>query len=602
MSSTRYGSTAEPLIEASLREADGESLGRYLQIARRRAGLLVATTAAGLATAALVAYLLPPVYRSSAVILIQEQEIPAEFVRSTVTSFADERIQVISQQVMTSTVLLGLIDKHRLYEDLRRFEPSDVVVERMRNDIRVEPISVDITDRRTGLRSVATIAFRLSYQSEQPVAAQRVANELVSLYLNENLKNRQQRAAEAAEFLAAEAERLARQLGELDARVAQLKQRSQGSLPQLSDFNLQLVDRMDQELVRVDRDISEVQQRIIVLEGQLAQVQPQGPLLSATGERVLDPAARLKLLRAQYASLSGIYSTAHPDLARMRKEIAALERETGDAGGAAADFRKELDQLEARLAAARDRYGDDHPDVAKLRKAVAAVASELRAAEAAPAGAPRRPPQADNPVYVTLQTQIQAAQAQLAALRAYRGELVAKSRQYQARLERIPEVEREFLDVLRERENAQNRFRDVREKQMKAQVAQEMEKDRKAERFTLIEPPQLPERPYKPNRPAILLLGFVLSLGGALGVASIKEALDRTVRGAADLAGRIAAPLLGVIPADLPPAAARRRRRRLWVGLVAAAVALAALLALVHVFYRPLDVLWYILLRRLRIG
>jgi uncharacterized protein involved in exopolysaccharide biosynthesis len=579
---------------------DAPSLARYLAIARRQAWPMAITLAAGLAIAAAVALTLPRAYRSSAVILIQEQEIPADFVRSTVTSFADERIQVISQQVMTSATLLGLVEKHRLYERMRKFDSTEEVVERMRGDIKLDTISVDITDRRTGMKSVATIAFKLSYESEQPAAAQNVANELVSLYLNENLKTRQQRAAEASEFLAEESERLQKQLGELEARLAKLKQRSQGSLPQLADFNLQLLDRTDQELIRVDRDASQVQQRIIALEGQLAQTQPQGAMIGPTGERVLDPKARLKQLRTQYASMSGIYSERHPDISRMRREIAALERELGDENAAAA-YREELDQVEAKLAAARDRYGDDHPDVQNLRKSKAAVEALVRGAGEAPKRA-KREAEPDNPIWMTLQTQLEAANAELKSLHAYRAELVAKNRSYQARLERMPEVEREYFDVVRERENTLERYRDISAKLMKAEVAQELERGRKAERFTLIEPPVLPQRPHKPNQPAIMLLGLVLSLGAGLGTASVREALDRSVKGAADLAGRIAAPLLGVIPVAVSPAEAKARRRRRIAALVLALVALAVLLAAVHFFVRPLDVAWYQLLRRLRIG
>jgi uncharacterized protein involved in exopolysaccharide biosynthesis len=579
---------------------DGPGLGRYLEIARRQAWPMAIATIAGVAIAAVVAFSLPRAYRSSAVILIQEQEIPADFVRSTVTSFADERIQVISQQVMTSATLLGLVDKHRLYETMRKFDTTEEVVERMRADIRLDTISVDITDRRTGLRSVATIAFKLSYENESPAAAQNVANELVSLYLNENLKTRQQRAAETSEFLAEEAERLQKQLAELDARLAALKSRSQGSLPQLADFNLQLLDRMDQELVRVDRDLSQVQQRIISLEGQLSQTQPQGAMVTPNGERVLDPKARLKLLRTQYASMSGNYSERHPDIVRMRREIAALERELGD-DNTAADYREQLAEVEAKLAAARDRYGEGHPDVQKLVKSKAAVEALLR--ESADPGAKRkRDAEPDNPIWVTLQTQLQAANAELKALQAYRAELVGKTRAYQTRLERTPDVEREYLDVVRDRENAYERYRDIRAKQMKAEVAQELERGRKAERFTLIEPPVLPQRPHKPNRPAILLFGLVAGLGAGLGTASVREALDRSVRGAYDLAGRIAAPLLGSLPVAPTGEERRRRRRRLIAGVVLALLAAAALVAAYHFFVRPLDVTWYMWLRRLRLG
>jgi uncharacterized protein involved in exopolysaccharide biosynthesis len=581
-------------------EPGGPSLARYLAIARRQAWPMALTLGAGLALAAAAALTLPKAYRSSAVILIQEQEIPADFVRSTVTSFADERIQVISQQVMTSATLLGLVEKHRLYERMRRFDTTEEVVERMRRDIKLDTISVDITDRRTGMKSVATIAFKLSYENERPAAAQNVANDLVSLYLNENLKTRQQRAAEASEFLAEEAERLQKSLAELDARLARLKQRSQGSLPQLADFNLQLLDRMDQELIRVDRDLSQVQQRIISLEGQLTQTQPQGAMVTPTGERVLDPKARLKLLRTQYASMSGIYAERHPDILRMRREIAALEREVGG-DNAQADYREELDQVEAKLAAALDRYGADHPDVQKLRKSKSAVEGLLR--ESADAGAKRkREAEPDNPIWVTLQTQLQAASAEQKSLQAYRAELVAKTRGYQGRLERTPDVEREYFDVIRERENALERYRDIKGKLMKAEVAQELERGRKAERFTLIEPPVLPQRAHKPNQPAIMLFGLLLGLGAGLGTASVREALDRSVKSAADLAGRVAAPLIGSIPVTTTAGERRRRRRRVAAGIVLAMLAAGALLAAYHFFVRPLDVTWYMLLRRLRLG
>lgn len=576
-------------------------LADYLAIVRRRLGPMAAVFLVAGTIAAVVALALPPVYRSTATILIQEQEIPSDFVRSTVTSFADERIQVISQQVMTSAVLLKLVEQHGLYAEDRKWETNEQIVERMRGDIRLEPVSVEITDRRTGTRSQATIAFKLSYESRDPRSAQRVANELVTLYLNENIKTRTQRAAEASLFLGEEADRLQKQLEQLDASLTALKQRAQGSLPEHSSLNFQLLDRTDQEMARIERDAAMLQERIVLLENQLAQTPPYGSLVGVGGERIQSPADRLKLLKSQYASLAGLYSEQHPDVIRVKREIEALEREGVTALPDAEDYSKEVAALESQLAAALDRYGEDHPDVQKLRRAIANVKSKAAGAAPADKRLSTRSDKPDNPVYLALANQIDSARAEVKLLQNQRAALDAKRRSFEARLSRIPEVERDYVDLLRERENTLVRYREIRAKLMQAEVAQELEKDRKAERFTLIEPPLQPERPFKPNRPAILFLGLVVSAAGSLGVTTVLEALDRTVKGARDLARRTAVPILGTIPRVEDHRTQQRKRRRKLLLWFIIAVALVALMLAVHFYVRPLDALWDRLLRLLRI-
>ena len=168
----------------------GFSLRELIKVATRRRALLLAVTGSILLLALLFALLLPSSYRSNAVVLIEKQEIPADLVRSTVTSYADQRIQVISQRVMTSENLTNIIQKYNLYEKKRRKEPLEVVLEDMRGDIVRQMISADVLDPVLGRAVSATIAFRLSFVNQSPSVAQKVVNEVVSLYLNENLKSR----------------------------------------------------------------------------------------------------------------------------------------------------------------------------------------------------------------------------------------------------------------------------------------------------------------------------------------------------------------------------------------------------------------------------
>ncbi len=255
----------------------GKDFREYLALLRRRMGQIVAVAAALAALAIVVAITLPEVYRSSATILVQEQEIPPDLVRSTVTSFADERIQVISQQVMTRAVLLQLADKYGLYEKYRERKMTDEIVERMRRDIRLSTIDAAVSDRSSGRRVNTTIAFRISYDAPDPERAQKVVNDLVSLYLDENVKARQQSVAQTTAFLAEEADRLAKQIQEIEANLAAFKRRYAGRLPDSAAVNMQLADRMQSELLRVEREISMLQDRKLYLEAQLPLVKPNTP-------------------------------------------------------------------------------------------------------------------------------------------------------------------------------------------------------------------------------------------------------------------------------------------------------------------------------------
>ena len=196
------------------------SLVDLMQVLNRRYKLLILVSAIVFSIAVLAALFLPAIYRSSAIILIEQQEIPTDFVRSTVTSFADQRIQVISQRVMTSSNLIEIMDKYDLYPKLRERETREKVLDEMRDNISRKMISADVVDPRSGRPVEATIAFQLAFEHRSPGTAQKVANELVSLYLNENLKTRTEAAQETSAFLTAEAARLRETVSGLRGKVS----------------------------------------------------------------------------------------------------------------------------------------------------------------------------------------------------------------------------------------------------------------------------------------------------------------------------------------------------------------------------------------------
>jgi len=574
----------------------GHTVKDLWQMVRRRRTVIFAVVSViaviGLATA----FLWPPVYRSKATILIEEQEIPTDLVRSTITSYADQRIETIKQQVMSRASLWRIVEQYGLYQRLRKGSPTEEILQQFVKDIQIEVINVKVVDKRTQTPTQATIAFTLAYDGETPDLAQKVTNELTDLFLGENLKSRERHAQQTTAFLKQESENLAHHLEVLESKIAVVKQKADGALPELTQLNMQLLNQADRELIDVDRDIRSLEERKRFLEGELATLKPNTPMIAASGERIFDSGERLKALRAQYASASGYLSEDHPDIIKMKQELVALERETGgDAPGE--DVPKRLEGERSRLATLMERYGADHPDVTHARQAVAGLERDL-------AEMTKRPPRAalfkpENPAYINIQSQLASTSASLQALQKSKVSLKKRAEEMARRVERLPEVEPEYQDLMRDREGTAHKYQEIRSRLMEAQVSEGLEVQRKGERFSLIDPADRPERTERPNRPVILILTGLLAVVGGVGAGAAAEQIDETIRTPHQLS----------LAAGMAPLAVIRylpmeeelldviRRRRYWRWAGAGAVVLAAVVA--HYLWLPLDIVWFAALRKL---
>jgi succinoglycan biosynthesis transport protein ExoP len=574
------------------------SLRDVLDILRRRRAAMLLAFVGVIVIAMLAAFLWPATYQAAGTILIEQQEVPAELVRSTISSYADQRIQVITQQVMTTENLYKIVQKYDLYQRERRLKTREAVMLKMRDDIGFKMISADVIDPRSGNPTKATIAFAVSYKNRSPDMAARVANELVSLYLQQNLQSRKERSADATSFLGDEAQRLDQRINELQAEVAKFKEKHVNDLPEQSPINMQLMTRADEEMRDVDTRIRSLDQQVVYLEAQLAQLSPSSQVYTSTGERVLSPQDRLKYLRTEYARVSGLYAPTHPDVIRLQREIAGLEK-TADASGAVNDLQRQVEDANTQLAAVQQKYSADHPDVIRQQRVVASLQTKLAAAAKSDNSASVRPVEPDNPAYIQIKAQVEASKSERSSLQTKRSQLTAQLADYEKRLASAPAVEREYSTMTRDLDNNQLKYREVRQKQMEAQVAQSLEEERKGERFTLIEPPLTPEEPASPNRVVIMVLGLVLSIGAAVGAAALLENMDSSVRNRRDLETLLSVPPLAVLPwieTQADRVARRRRQRYTWAGAIGGVV---VAISAVHVFYRPLDVLWQVALRRL---
>jgi uncharacterized protein involved in exopolysaccharide biosynthesis len=367
-------------------------------------------------------------------------------------------------------------------------------------------------------------------------------------------------------------------------------------LPELVQLNMQLMNQAQRELIEADRDIRSLRERKTYLEGELATLKPHTPIISASGERLLDTGERLKALRAQYASASAYLSPEHPDIIKMKQEIASLEQETGATDGRD-ELSKRLMAERAALADLRARAQEDHPDVVRAKEVIASLERELQAAVARDAGPPAVKP--ENPAYINIQSQLASTTASLQALEAARADLKRRMAEYAKRLELTPTIEPEYLDLMRDRENSVRKYQEITSRLMEAQVSAELEVQRKGERFSLINPPELPEKPDRPNRMAILLLGAFLAVAGGIGSGVAADNLYRTIYTADQLARVMRAAPLAVIPyLPLESELASLGRRRALVSLAGLGVVLGCAVVL-HLTWMPLDVLWYAIWRKL---
>lgn len=524
---------------------DQKSLQDYLQMVQRRWRYILYPAVVIFMISLVVAFSLPAKYRSTATILIEEQEIPRDLVRSTITSYAAQQVQVISQRIMTVDNVVQIADKFDLFkqEDGTKI-PSTEQVRMFGQSMNMDLVSADVIDPRSGRPTEATIAFTLSFESPNPSTAQKVTNELVTFYLNENLRSRAVKAQSTAQFLTAEADQLNQELVEIESKLAEFKEQNKGSLPELAQYNLSTLDRSERELINIAENIKEYERRKIELSAERAQISPSAPSVLPNGELVLNDAEHLKSLRSEYELKNSQYKETHPDIVRLKREIAELEKTVGTTLSATSQ-------------------------------------------------------QANNPTYVLIDTQIKGIESDVRGLYAKRAKLEQKIEEYRVLILRAPQVEKEYQALQRDYESARLKYREIKAKQREAGLAESLEQERKGERFSLVEPATLPLKPVSPNRPAIVLLGFILAGAAGLGLALVLEAVDPGVRGERAVEQVIGQPLMAVIPyleTDADKALNKQRTKFAIAGFFGLIV---LLIVYVHFLIKPLDVIWFVILQRL---
>lgn len=516
-------------------EQEGMSFGEYRDILVRRKVSFLLTTSVIVLLAVILALALPPVYRSSAVILVEAQEIPSEFVMTTVTSYVEQRVHTITQRILSSNQLLEVINTIGLFADLRERATTEELVNKLRERIQIEPISVDTVDPRTGRPREATGTVEFSFEGRQPRQVQRVTDTIVTKFMAANLEERQRQTAETTTFLTEEMARVKGQLAAAEGVLAAFKEKHLNALPEMMQVNQQAITSIETQMARAKDQLRSFQEREGYLQTQLASI----------------PETQ--------------------DTHQMR-----------------------LQQLEIELVNLKTKFTDDYPDVRKMKREIEDLKQQR--AQVQKAGAGGNTP--DNVAYITLASQLSSTRAEISALKRQIAELETQAGTYRKRIGKTPMVEENYNALLIERNNTRAKYEDLMRKVMEANVASGLEKEQKGERFTLIEPANYPERPAKPNRFAILVIGVVLGIGGGIGVAALREFSDTSLHGPEDLVRAGVQPILAVIPKIHSTRDHRLVAVRRWRTALGCVLAMVALVAAFHFLVMDLDLLWIRLMRR----
>ena len=506
--------------------AQEKSFSDYLDMAKRRQMYFIVPFVAVLVLGTIVVFLLPKVYRSDAVVLIESQQVPEEFVRSTISTYADERLEVIKQRVLTTSNILLIVKKFNLYPKDQSMKGPSEVADTFRDNVVVERVSVD--DRR---RNSVTIAFRIGFLDKLPGTAQGVTNELLTLFLNENVKTRSARAAETTEFLSTEAQKIQAQIREIEAAITRFKQENRDNLPELGQANQQELERLNTTFRGIGGQIESLRGRVETLQAQRAAVEAQG---SAAG---------------------------------------------GSQSSSA---------LEADLASLLAKYTEKHPDVIALRERI--VEAKSRESTSAPVL---------SPAAAQLQSQVDAARSEMKFLEGQASGIEAQIKVVQERIVKAPEVEQAYKNLQRDYENLQAKYQQLKDKQIEARIAQNLEEEQMGERFSVTEPPQLPNTPAAPDRPKLLMLVLFAAFAAGGGLVILLESMDPALRGQSAVSEVLGVGPLVTIPLiETSQDFGGRRRRWLIRGGIAIALGVTAL-AMIHFFYMDLDLLFYTLTSKL---
>jgi polysaccharide chain length determinant protein (PEP-CTERM system associated) len=522
-----------------LEEQSGEGLDlqRYLGVVKRRHLHFLIPLFIGWTVVWAASWVLPPRYQSTTLILVEEPTMPKDYVKPNITDDLQARLQSITQQILSRTNLLHIIDQYDLYTLQHAQRSADDKVARMRKDIDIDLIHGNVPNEISG--------FNVSYTSRDPQLAQKVTGELTNLFINQNLQVRQQQSEGTTQFLESQLESARTDLAAQEDRVRQFKAQHVGEMPGQLASNIQILQGLQTQLQTEEDSLNAARQQRVYLQSLADQYRTmQGPVKSSDGTPVGLSAIdqQLQKLHAQLNDLSARYTDRHPDVRKVKEEILKTE--------------KLRDQL---LAGAKNKPSDGIGNGSDT--SMPAGTDTTQAALLAP-----------------VESQLRSNQLEITNRERSIATLKAKVEDYQARLNQEPIREQQLADLTRGYDQSKANYDDLLKKKNESSMATSMELLQQGERFRVVDPPSLPQKPEFPNRLKFCGIGLGIGLAFGVVVAGAFEMFDDRLHTAKEIKKLLPADVIGEIPAIVNASDERVAKRKLWLGWATAAVVLGVIL------------------------
>jgi polysaccharide chain length determinant protein (PEP-CTERM system associated) len=518
--------------------SEGLDLQHYLGVVRRRHFHFLIPLFLAWAVVWGASWVLPPRYLSSTLILVEQPTMPKDYVKPNVNDDLQERMQSITQQILSRTRLLHIIDQYHLYTRAHSQWSPDQKVDLMRKDIGIDLVRDDLHQ---------ITAFNVSYSSRDPQVAQQVTSELTNLFINENVEVSQQQSADTTKFLEGQLETARKSLSEQEEKVRQFKAQHVGEMPAQLASNLQILSGLQSQLQNEEDALNSAKQQHVYLQSMSDQYHAlQGSSKTSDGTTTVGLPAldqELDKLKAQLADLSSHYTDRHPDVRKLKEQIAKTE--------------KMRDQLLANM---KDKDATAQTD----------------GTETAATPGSSDPTQAS--LLAPIQGQLKSNQVEIANRERSIAALKVKMDEYQGRLNQEPIREQQLADLNRGYDQSKASYDDLLKRKNESAMATSMVMQQRGERFQMIDPPSFPQKPDFPNR--LKFCGMGLGIGLALGVVVVGafEFVDDRMHEEKELKKLLPAQVIAEIPAIVSLSDQQSAKRKLWLGWATAAVVFGTIL------------------------
>jgi polysaccharide chain length determinant protein (PEP-CTERM system associated) len=513
--------------------------GDYIDILRRNILWIIGPAFLSIVVITVIVYNMQDTYVSTALIRVEPQSVPEEYIHNAVNQSLADRINSMAESIESHTTLGTIINSYGLYKNDLKREPLDDVIATMQHAIQINVIG------NIANTAHATPAFQLSFSYSDRHLAQKVCQELVTRFINASVRERSEQAIGTQQLLDDEFEKAKRDLDALEQQVTVFRMKNAGHLPEQMEANVQQLNALQQRLQFLNEAQSRVSQERMMLDSSLS------------------------IARDRLASLKDL-------TAETRARNERLDQ-----------LDKEISTAESNINAMRQRVTEAHPDLEAAKLQLAQLkAQQEELAKAEKAKAPDVKPVGPNREKLDSQAQIEQIQTMIKAKDLETQELVketaaatAAMKSYQSRIEEVPLGEREFQDLVRDRELAKNRYNELEVKRSQAQMASEMEQRKQSETLETIDAASLPETPTEPRRQVIVPAGFAAGIGLGILLVAVREIKDTSLRNLKDARLYTQLPILGSVPLLENDLVVQRRKQMTWIGWAAATLGGLAVIA-----------------------